>query len=105
LGFRHVPNDGEQVERAARQSVDAGDRHYVAGGEGLEQFEEFAPVAVRARYLLAVNLGAARAAYQPPGCSRLDPVFCSLITDGWGTGDNRQQAGLPAGGKQAKRRQ
>ena len=31
-------------------------------GETLEHFEKLAPVAVRARHLLAVNLGAARAA-------------------------------------------
>ena len=36
--------------------------HHVARREALEQFEKLAPVAARARYLLAVNLGASRAA-------------------------------------------
>jgi hypothetical protein len=63
LPERHDPlDDGKQAECAARQPVDACHRHYVAGGEGVEQFQEFAAVAVRARHLLAVNLRTARAA-------------------------------------------
>src|ERR1700741_5031848 len=37
-------DDGEQIEGAARAALDARHRHYVAGGEGVEQFEQFAPV-------------------------------------------------------------
>jgi hypothetical protein len=37
-------------------------RDHVTGREALEQFEKLATVAVRARHLLAVNLGAACAA-------------------------------------------
>ena len=46
----------------ASQPVDARHHHHVAGGEGVEQFEKLAVVAVRPRHLLAVNLGTARAA-------------------------------------------
>jgi len=48
-------DDGEQVESAAREAVDARHRHHVAGGEVLEHFEKLAAVVVRARDLLAVN--------------------------------------------------
>ena len=52
----HNPlDDGEEVEGAARQSVNPRHRHHVAGGEVLEHFEELAAVVVRARDLLAVN--------------------------------------------------
>jgi hypothetical protein len=55
-------DDREQVEGRAREAVDPRHRHHVVGGEGSEHFEEFAPVVVRARHRLAVNLGASRAA-------------------------------------------
>ena len=56
----HNPlDDGEEVEGAARQSVNPRHRHHVAGGEGLQHFEKLAPVAVRAGHLLAINLGGA----------------------------------------------
>jgi hypothetical protein len=48
-------DDAEQVKGAAREAVDPRHRHHVAGGKSLEQFGQFAPVAVRARHLLAVN--------------------------------------------------
>ncbi|MGA8758804.1 MAG: helix-turn-helix domain-containing protein [Stellaceae bacterium] len=44
-----------------REAVDAGHGHHVAGREGVEHFEKLAPVVVRARHLLTVNLGASRA--------------------------------------------
>jgi hypothetical protein len=47
---------------AAREAVDARHRHHVALREAPEHFEKLAPVIVRARHLLAVNLGAPRAA-------------------------------------------
>jgi len=72
LGVRDALDDGKEVEGAARQPVDARHRHHVAGGEGLEQFEKLAAVAVRARHLLAVNLRTARAAKLPKlGVERL----------------------------------
>ena len=52
-------DDGEQVEGAAREAVDPRHRNDVAGGEVLEHFKKFAPVVVRARHLLPVNLGGA----------------------------------------------
>jgi len=55
-------DDGEQVEDAAGEAVDARHRHHVAGAEVFEHVEKLAAVAVRARYLLAINLGATRAA-------------------------------------------
>ena len=56
----HNPlDDGEEVEGAARQSVNPRHRHHVAGGEGLQHFEKLPPVVVRARHLLPVNLGGA----------------------------------------------
>jgi len=61
-GVHDALDDGEQVEGAAREAVDARHRHHVAGGEGVEHFQKLAPVAVRARHLLAVNLGATRPA-------------------------------------------
>jgi hypothetical protein len=56
--------DGDDVTQvpAARQAVDARHGHHVAGRKALEHFEKLAPVAARARYLLAVNLRASRAA-------------------------------------------
>ena len=72
LGVRDALDDGKEVEGAARQPVDARHRHHVAGGEGGEHFEEFAPVVVRPRHLLAVNLRTARAAKLPKlGVERL----------------------------------
>ena len=55
LGVHDLLGDGEQVEGAAREAVDARHRHHVAGGEVLEHFEKLAAVVVRARDLLAVN--------------------------------------------------
>jgi hypothetical protein len=64
LGVHDLLDDGEQVKRRAGQSVDPRHRHDVAGGEGHEHFEKFAPVGARARHLLAVDVlvGASRAA-------------------------------------------
>jgi hypothetical protein len=62
LGIHDLLDDGEQVKGAAREAVDARHRHHVAGREGVQHFEELAAVAVRARHLLADNLGAARTA-------------------------------------------
>jgi hypothetical protein len=55
-------DDGEQVEGAARQAVNAGHRHHVAGGDGVQHFEKLVAVAVCARDLLAINPAASRAA-------------------------------------------
>jgi hypothetical protein len=52
-------DDAEQVEGAAREAVNPGDGHHVAGGEVPKHFEKFAPVVVRAGHLLSVNLGGA----------------------------------------------
>jgi len=57
-----LSDDGEQVESAAREAVNAGNHHHVAGREGVQHFEELAAVAVRSRHLLAENLGASRPA-------------------------------------------
>ena len=54
--------DGPGSPRAVREAVDPRHRHHVARNEGLEHFENLAPVVVRAGYLLAVNLGASDAA-------------------------------------------
>ena len=63
LGVHDLLDDSEQVEGAGREAVNPRYRHHVAGGEGLQHFEKFAPAAVRAGHLLAVNLGGtARAA-------------------------------------------
>jgi hypothetical protein len=62
LGVHDLLDDGEQVEGAAREAVDPRDCHHVAGCEGLQHFEKLAPVVVRARHLLAVNLAASYAA-------------------------------------------
>jgi hypothetical protein len=62
LAIDDVLDDGEQVEGRAREAVDARHRHHGAGREGGEHFEKLSAVAMRARHLLAVNLGAARAA-------------------------------------------
>jgi hypothetical protein len=59
LGVHDLFDDGEQVEGAAREAVDTGDDHNVAGGEVLEHFQALAPVRPRARHLLAVDLRAA----------------------------------------------
>ena len=50
------PSTGEQVEGRAGEPVDPRHRHHVAGGEGLQHFQKFAPVGPRARHLLAENL-------------------------------------------------
>jgi hypothetical protein len=50
------------VLKWSASAVDARHRHHVAGREALKQFEQFAPVVVRARHLLAINLGTTRAA-------------------------------------------
>ena len=52
----------QQVAGGSRQPVEPRHGQHVAGGESGEHFEKLAPVAVRARHLLAVNLGTARAA-------------------------------------------
>ena len=51
--------DGEEVEGAAGQAVDARHRHHVAGGKTVEHAEKFAPVRPGARYVLAVDVPAA----------------------------------------------
>ena len=55
-------HDPEQVERAARQLVNARHCHHVAGREVFEHVEKLAPVGSCAGHLLAVNLGASGAA-------------------------------------------
>jgi hypothetical protein len=60
LGVHNLLHDGEKVESAAREAVDARHRHDVAGREGAQHLEELAAVAVRARPFLAENLGASR---------------------------------------------
>jgi hypothetical protein len=52
-------DDGEQVERAARQPANARHCHHVAGGEAVEHTEKLAPVGSRACHLLAVDVPAA----------------------------------------------
>ena len=59
LGVHDPLDGGEQVEGAAGEAVNPCHRHQVAGGKVLEHLEKFAPVVVRARHLLAVNLGGA----------------------------------------------
>jgi hypothetical protein len=59
LGVHDLFDGGEQVEGAAREAVNPRHSHHVAGGEGPQHFEKFAPVVVRAGHLLAVNLGGA----------------------------------------------
>jgi len=49
-------DDGEQVEGAARQPIDARHRHHVAGGELAEHPVKLAPVGPRARHLLAIDV-------------------------------------------------
>jgi len=48
-------DDGEQVERRARQSVDSRHRHRVAGAERFQHSQQLAPGWLRAAGLLAVN--------------------------------------------------
>ena len=50
------------IEDASAEAVNPRQRHYVAGNEGLKHFEKLAPVAPQPSDLLAVNLGAYRAA-------------------------------------------
>jgi hypothetical protein len=57
--IRLAIDDGEQIERAARQPVDARHRHYVARGEAVEHAGKLGPVGPRARHLLAVDVPAA----------------------------------------------
>ena len=52
-------DDAEQVERAARQPVDACHRHHVAGVETVEHAQKLAPVGPRAGHLLAVDVATA----------------------------------------------
>src|SRR5689334_17139889 len=59
LSVHDLLNDSEQVEGAAREAVDPGDCHHVAGSEVLKHFEKLAAVVVRARHFLAINLGGA----------------------------------------------
>ena len=37
-------DDGEQVEGRAGQPLDPRDRHHIAGADGLQQLQQFAPV-------------------------------------------------------------
>ena len=62
LGVHDLLDDGEQVEGAAREAVDPRTVTTSPGARCVEHFEKLAPVAVRARHLLPVNLGASRAA-------------------------------------------
>jgi hypothetical protein len=48
LGVHDLLDDGEQVEGAAREAVDARDDYHIARGKEVEQFEQFPPVAERA---------------------------------------------------------
>ena len=52
-------DDGEQIEGAARQPIDARHRHYIAGFEAVEHAQKLVPVGSRARHLLAVDVPAA----------------------------------------------
>jgi hypothetical protein len=51
-------DDGEQVERRARQPVDACHRHHVAGAERFQHPQQLASGRLRAAGLLAVNRAA-----------------------------------------------
>ena len=62
LGVHDLLDDGEQVEGAPRQPVNARHCHHVAGREVFEHVEKLASVVMCARHLLALNLGASRAA-------------------------------------------
>jgi hypothetical protein len=62
LGVHDLLDDGEQVERAARQPVNARHRHLVTGADGFQQLQKLAPVGPCARHLLAEDrLAAVRA--------------------------------------------
>ena len=50
-------DDGEQVEDRAGKPVDPRHRHHVAGGQGFQQLQQFAPVGSRAAHLFTENLG------------------------------------------------
>jgi hypothetical protein len=58
LGVDDALDDAEQVERAAREAVDACHRHHVAGGKVAEHPVKLAPVGPCARHLLAVDVSA-----------------------------------------------
>jgi len=62
LSVHDLLDDGEQIKGAARQPVNARHGYHVAGREVFEHVEKLAPVGSRAGHLLAVNLGASRAA-------------------------------------------
>jgi hypothetical protein len=47
LGVHDLLDDGEQVERAAGEPVDARHRHHVARGESLQHPQKLAPVGAR----------------------------------------------------------
>ena len=58
LGVHDPLDDAEQVEGAARQSVDPRHCHHVAGGQLAEHPVKLAPVGPRARHLLPVDVAA-----------------------------------------------
>jgi hypothetical protein len=62
LGVYDLLDDGEQVEGAAQQAVNACHRHHVAEREDVQHFQELAAVVARAGHLLTENLGASRTA-------------------------------------------
>jgi hypothetical protein len=65
--------------KVLREAVNPRHSHPVAGSEGGEHSQKLAPVAVRARHLLAVNLGATRAAkLLKLGVERRDKGRCFL---------------------------
>jgi hypothetical protein len=58
LGVRNALDDAEQVKGAAGKPVDPRHCNHVAGGKPVEHTEKPAPVGLRARYLLAVDVPA-----------------------------------------------
>ena len=62
LGVHDPLDDGEQGKGAAREAVYPRHDHPISGHEVLEHVEKLAAVGPSAGHLLAVNLGASRAA-------------------------------------------
>jgi hypothetical protein len=59
LGVHDLLDDGEQVEGAAGEAVNPRHRDHVAGAETVEHAEKLAPVGVRTRHPLAIDVPAA----------------------------------------------
>ena len=56
LGVHDALDDAEQVKGAAGEAIDPRHRHHVDGGQLAEHPVKFAPVGMRARHLLAVDV-------------------------------------------------